>query len=358
MNIVIFGLSLTSSWGNGHATTYRSLVRGLCDQGHHVLFLERNVPWYADNRDLPNPPYGSVALYDSFEQVEQVYAEQVAAADLVLIGSYVPEAITVAEWVLTQASGVTAFYDIDTPVTLSKLANDDCEYLTPELIPRFDLYFTFAGGKAADELEDIYHARKVEVLYCSVDPHLYAPVSRPLSYDLGYLGTYSTDRQPVLHRLLIQPAQRLPQQAFCVAGPQYPESIKWPANVTRIEHLSPQHHRDFYCGCRFTLNVTRADMVTSGYSPSVRLFEAAACGTPIISDAWAGLETIFEPEREILIASHADDVQRYLTDITPSQAREIGERARMKVLTQHTGVRRAIQLEQAVSEVSQKDVAY
>jgi len=351
MKIVILGLSITSSWGNGHATTYRGLVRELTRRGHDVLFLERDQPWYAENRDLPKPPFCRTALYRSAREL-RTYSAEVASADCVVLGSYVPQGIAVGEWLTKTARGVLAFYDIDTPVTLAKLAAGTCDYLAPGLIPEFDFYLSFTGGPTLRHLEQTYGARRAEAFYCSVDPAHYFPEAAAGKWDLGYLGTYSDDRQPALDRLLIQPARHLPKQRFVVAGPQYPAGVRWPRNVHRIEHLSPAEHRGFYNAQRFTLNVTRADMVRAGWSPSVRLFEAAACGTPIISDAWEGLESVLEPGREILVASAANEVQEILHDLPDAERRQIGARARERVLTAHTAAHRAKELEMLIAQVS------
>src|SRR5688572_14120428 len=137
LDIVIFGLSITSAWGNGHATTYRALVRALAEKGHRVRFFERDMPWYAAHRDLPKPSYCETHLYSSFDEVSEYFDGEIRA-DLVMLGSYVPEGVRMAEWILSRATGMTAFYDIDTPVTLSSLERGECEYLTPALVPRFD----------------------------------------------------------------------------------------------------------------------------------------------------------------------------------------------------------------------------
>jgi spore maturation protein CgeB len=350
MHIVILGLSITSSWGNGHATTYRGLVRALTARGHDVLFLERDKPWYAANRDLPNPPYGTTALYDSLDSLNRHFADAVREADLVIVGSYVPDGVQVGEWVTANAQGVKAFYDIDTPVTLAKLARRDYEYLTPDLIPRYDLYLSFTGGPTLQRLEQEYGSPSARPLYCSVDPERYFPEHHALRWDLGYMGTYSDDRQPTLERLLIEPAHLWRQGRFVVAGPQYPNTIVWGRNIERLEHLAPEQHRAFYCQQRYTLNVTRADMIRAGYSPSVRLFEAAACGVPIISDYWEGIDTIFKPGEEILIVHTANDVLSYLRDLTEDERRAIGERARERVLAAHTADHRAAELEAYVAE--------
>jgi spore maturation protein CgeB len=345
MNIVILGLSITSSWGNGHATTYRGLVRELSARGHRVLFLERDVPWYADNRDLPRPDYCRLGLYDTLSDLRRRFAAAVREADAVIVGSYVPDGVAVGEWVTRIARGVTAFYDIDTPVTLAKLARGDEEYLSPALIPRYDMYLSFTGGPTLRRIERQYGAPAAHALYCSVDPELYYPERRRRRWDVGYMGTYSDDRQPTLNRLLLEPARRAADARFVVAGPQYPKTIRWPDNVDRLTHLPPRKHRAFYNAQRFTLNVTRADMVVAGWSPSVRLFEAAACGTPIISDSWEGLESFFRPDEEILIARTTADTLRYLHELDEVERLAIGLRARQRVLRDHTAAHRAAELE-------------
>lgn len=351
LDIVILGLSITSSWGNGHATTYRGLVRHLDALGHRVRFLERDVPWYAENRDLPAPLWGDLDLYGSLEELVERHEQSVRAADAVIVGSYVPDGVAIGDWVLSTAEGITAFYDIDTPVTLAQIGAGRCEYLNRKQIPGYDLYLSFTGGPVLNLLEKRYGSPRARALYCSVDPEIYYPESATERWTLGYMGTYSDDRQPVLERLLIRPAEALPSERFVVAGPQYPDSIDWPANVERIQHLPPEHHRRFYNEQRFTLNVTRADMVRTGYAPSVRLFEAAAAAVPIISDYWDGLDTIFEPGKEILIAHDEDDVQRYLSTISREEARMIGDRARQRVLKAHTSRHRARELEEYLFEL-------
>jgi spore maturation protein CgeB len=350
MHIVILGLSITSSWGNGHATTYRGLVRQLGARGHDIAFLERDLPWYAANRDMPAPPGARTHIYSSVEELQQNYSDAVRNADLVVVGSYVPEGIAVGEWATTTAEGVTAFYDIDTPVTLAKLSNGGADYLTRDLIRKYDLYLSFTGGPTLVRLEREFGARMARPLYCSVDTDAYAPQTFDARWDLGYLGTYSDDRQPSLTRLMLEPARGLRDRQFVVAGAQYPDDIPWPDNVRRITHLPPGEHRHFYNAQRYTLNITRADMIRAGWSPSVRLFEAAACGTPVISDYWDGLEEFFEPGREILIARSADDVAAILHDV-PEQARAaIGQQARKRVLARHTAAHRASELEAFTAE--------
>lgn len=354
MKLVVLGLSITSSWGNGHATTWRALLSAFSRRGHEVTFLERDTPWYAEHRDLPDPAFCATRLYRSLDELMRRHAGLIAKADAVVQGSYVPEGVAVGEWVCRTARGIKAFYDIDTPVTLAKLARGDFEYLAPSLIPRFDLYLSFTGGPTLRRLEEDYGAPLARALYCSVDEQLYRPVPTALRWDLGYLGTYSADRQPKLERLLLEPARLLPDRRFVVAGPQYPGDTLWPENVARIEHLPPPEHPAFYGAQRFTLNVTRDDMVAAGWSPSVRLFEAAACGVPIVSDPWEGLSALFRPGEEILLAETAEEVRHILRELPEPRRRAIGAAAREKVLAGHTAAVRAAELEAYLREAAQR----
>ena len=350
MKLVVLGLSLSSSWGNGHATTYRSLLRAFAARGHDILFLERDVPWYRGaHRDLADPDFCRLAFYDDLAGLE-AFAGEVAAADAVVVGSYVPEGRAVGAFAQRVARGVTAFYDIDTPVTVAALERGTCEYLSADLVPGYGLYLSFTGGPMLERLAREFGSPRPRALYCCVDPDRYRPWDGAPRFDLSYLGTYSDDRQPVLERLLLEPARRAPHLRFCVAGPQYPERIAWPANVTRFEHVGPADHAEFYGVSRFTLNVTRADMVRAGWSPSVRLFEAAACGTPIISDPWDGLDAVFRPGRDILVARSGEAVLAALTGLGEAERQGIGAAGQARVLAAHTAAHRAAELEAHIAE--------
>ena len=349
MKLVVLGLSLSSSWGNGHATTYRALLKAFAKRGHEILFLERDVPWYRNNRDIADPDYCRLQFYGSLEELRH-WSDDIRDADAVIVGSYVPQGVEVARFIQRLARGITAFYDIDTPVTLAKLERRDFEYLRPEVIPDYKLYLSFTGGPTLRRIERQYGSPMARALYCSIDPDAYPALDIPKRWDLTYLGTYSEDRQPTLEKLLIEPARRLPHCKFCVAGPQYPESIDWPQNVERIEHLPPAEHPQFYAASRFTLNVTRADMIAAGWSPSVRLFEAGSCATPVISDNWDGIGSLFEPGREIILADGTEEVVSLLQSAEDAAA--IGRAAREKILAAHTAVHRAAELEGHIEEAA------
>ena len=350
-NIVVLGLTITSSWANGHATTYRGLIRALAQRQHQVLFLERETATCAEHRDLPHPPYGTTEFYSSVQELRDRLTTHVRDADLVIVGSCLPDGIEIGHWVCSTARGVTAFYDLDTPVTLASLSAGTCTYMSEALVPRFDLYLSVTGGPTLTRLERQYGAQSARPFYCAFDPASYFQESQQPVWDLGYMGTYCSTRQPGLERLMLSAARLLPERRFVVAGPGYPDDTAWPAPVERILNVPASDHRRFYGSQRFTLNVTRADMVRAGYSPSVRLFEAAACGVPIISDYWEGLETVFEPGAEILIAESARDTLRFLTSFPERSRIALSRRARKRVLARHTTEHRAAQLEEYLDDV-------
>ncbi|MFZ0704923.1 MAG: glycosyltransferase [Candidatus Korobacteraceae bacterium] len=355
MKIVVFGLSITSTWGNGHGTTFRALLRALHARGHNVVFFEKNVEWYASNRDLPEPDFCKVILFENWREVLSIVRKQLRDADAVMVGSYFPEGVRVIDEIADSNVAAKTFYDIDTPITVAALrAGGRTSYLDARQIPSFDVYFSFTGGPILRELETRFGARRAVPLYCSFDSQQYQRfgVNRRFACDLSYMGTYAPDRQPKINELLSAPARLLPDKSFIVAGPQYPKTLHWPSNVRRIKHLNPRWHAKFYSSSRFTLNVTRRDMVMAGYSPSVRLFEAAACGATIISDNWPGLDTFLSPNEEILLPTGTEDVVRYLSELSDSEVRHIGSRAQERALSQHTSEHRAREFERELESTS------
>jgi spore maturation protein CgeB len=356
MKITIFGLAITSSWGNGHATTYRSLCQALHSRGHSITFFERDVEWYASNRDMV-PPYATVVHYEEWASIRPRAERELSDSNVAIVGSYFPNGIEAIDLVLASRVPVKAFYDIDTPITLAQLSESgETEYLRSDQIPGFDLYFSFTGGPALLELEGVFSAKKAVPLYCSVDESKYKrlPIDPRFACDMSYMGTYAADRQPKIDAMLCQPATLLPQKNFIVAGPMYPKSLKWPSNVERIMHLEPKYHPMLYSSSRLVLNVTRRDMVLAGYSPSVRLFEAAACGAAIVSDNWPGLDDLLTPGKEILIPTTSDDITRYITELSDAELRRIGDSAQERILTKHTSSKRAEEFEQHVNSALTK----
>lgn len=352
MKVVIFGLAITSSWGNGHATTYRSLCKALARRGHQIHFVEKNQEWFRDNRDMPHPEFCTTHLYAEWAESARKLIRLSKDADAIVVGSYFPDAIAATEGLIDTGCAPLLFYDIDTPITISKLRKEGrAEYLDGKQIPKFAAYLSFTGGPVLRELEERFGSSLAVPFYCSVDPELYRPtaIDREFQCAMSYLGTYARDRQPKLMKLLNETAGMMAGSRFIVAGAQYPKDTVWQKNVERIIHLSPPAHPSFYCSSKFTLNLTRDEMVAAGYSPSVRLFEASACGAAILSDCWKGLEHFLSPNHEVLLPKDEYEVVQILRTMTDAERTRIGLNARERVLSEHTAAHRAVEFEQIVS---------
>lgn len=344
MKLTIFGLTLSSSWGNGHATPYRALLRGLHRQGHHCVFYEKDVEYYYWRRDFTACDYCDLVLYPEWEAVRRRALADAAGSDVVMVGSYCAEGARIGEEILALPGPLHVFYDLDTPVTLEKLQSGGVAYLAAEQIPAYDLYLSFTGGAILRDLENVWGARRARPLYGCVDPEVHARVPGRGEFQcrLSYMGTHSGDRQHKLEQLFLAPARRHPEERFVLAGSLYPPGWNWPANVARFDHVAPADHPVLYSSSRATLNITRDAMARTGYCPSGRFFEAAACGAPILSDWWEGLDEFFGPE-EILVVRSPEDVIAALNR-GDGELGGMAERARRRTLEEHSGQRRAWQL--------------
>ena len=354
MRLVIFGLTVSSSWGNGHATLWRGLWRALAARGHHIVFFERDVSYYAQHRDVLELPGGELVLYRDWDDIVARARRELKDADAAIVTSYCPDGIAAAD-LLVQGThcAVRVFYDMDTPATLENLHEGrTVSYLGPRGLRDFELVLSYTGGRSIDELRNLLGAPRVATLYGHVDPRVHRPVPPLQAYRcaLSYLGTYAADRQAALEALFIEPARQLPDASFVIGGAQYPGDFPWTVNIRFVRHLPPVEHPAFFCSSRLTLSVTRRAMASNGYCPSGRLFEAAACATPIVSDDWAGLDQFFEPGREIVVARRAQDAIDAM-QMADSQLRRIAADARERVLADHTCERRAVELERLLDDV-------
>jgi spore maturation protein CgeB len=351
VKITIFGLTISSSWGNGHATPYRAIIRALDRLGHDVHFFEKDVPYYSSRRDFDSCSYCRLTLYSEWSEIRDHALSVATDSDVVITASFLPEGARINDEVLELARPLHVFYDLDTPVTLKNIVQSGVEYLRPDQLPAFDLVLSFTGGRILQELEEQYGARLVQPLYGCVDPddYLRSEPSREFVCDLSYMGTYSADRQAKVDELLLEPARRHPEKSFLLAGSLYPWQWQWPANVRRIEHVAPADHPRFYSSSRITLNITRGEMAANGWCPSGRFFEAAACGTPLITDTWEGLDSFFDPQRELRVVAHAQDVEAAL-EMPDCDLQRIASHARQRTLEEHTGAVRARQLLQYLEQ--------
>ena len=346
MKLVIFGLTISSSWGNGHATVWRGLCRELAQLRHQVIFFEKNVPYYAAHRDFHEIPGGKLILYDAWSEALADARHHLADADVAIVTSYCPDGIAAAE-IVVASRPLKVFYDLDTPVTLERIeAGHSIGYIGASGLRDFDIVLSFTGGGALLGLQSRLGAKRAVALYGSVDPDVHRPVEARERYraDLSYIGTYADDRQAMLNALFLEPARRLPERRFLIAGAQYPPAFSWLPNLFFVRHIAPPDHPALYSSSRLTLNVTRRAMAQAGHCPSGRLFEAAACGTPIVTDYWEGLESFFQPGEEILVARRTTDVLAAL-ELSDDQLARIATRARRRALEEHCAARRARQLE-------------
>jgi spore maturation protein CgeB len=352
MKLVVFGLSVSSSWGNGHATLWRGLIHALAAQGHSVTFYERDMPYYGAHRDCFGLPNGELRLYADFEAIRTEAQSVLRSADVAMITSYCPDALAATALVLGSSTPVRAFYDLDTPITLDRVQRGEpVAYIGPDGLRDFDLVLSYTGGPALSELRRVLGARRVAPLYGSVDPRLHAPATPVDRYEAGlsYLGTYALERQAALDELFLAPAELSPERRFVIGGSQYPADFRWASNIHFLRHVPPAEHSAFYCSARLNLNVTRAPMAALGHCPSGRLFEAAACGAALISDDWAGLSEFYTPGDELLVVKDRSDVLAAL-ESSDTELRQMARRARERTLAEHTMVQRAAQLVQYLEE--------
>jgi spore maturation protein CgeB len=354
MKLVVFGLTITSSWGNGHATLWRGLCRALARRGHRVVFFEKDVPYYALNRDLYGIPGGDLILYENWKDVGLRAKAEIADADAVMVTSYCPDGLMATDLLLDAPRAARVFYDLDTPITFSRLdAGELITYIGARGLGEFDLVLSYTGGRALERLQADLGAQRVAPLYGHVDPDVHHPVQARQQYvaDFSYLGTYAEDRQAALQRLFIEPANSRPSQKFLIGGAKYPQDFPWRPNINFVRHLPPAEHAAFFSSSRLTLNVTREAMAEMGWCPSGRLFEASACGVPILSDVWEGLDSFFEPGREILIARSTEEAVEAL-DLPDAELARIAKASRERTLAEHSAERRAQELEKLIESAT------
>jgi len=357
MKIAIFGLTISSSWGNGHATLWRGLCKALAKLGHEFVFFERDAPYYATSRDWPSLPpavgESKLVLYSDWALVESRVRRELAECDTAIVSSYCFDAQAATDAILDARHPLAVFYDLDTPVTLDGLrSGKQVSYIPWRGLGDFDLVLSYTGGAALEALRSDLCAQRVRALYGHVDPEVHQPVAPVERYraTLSWLGTYSADRQVMLEELFVAPARLRYQDKFLIGGAQYPEHFPWSDNVYFVHHLPPQEHAAFFSSSRLTLNVTREPMARMGWCPSGRLFEAAACAAAVLSDEWCGLEDFYTPGEQVLVARTTAETLDAL-DMSDAELHAIGRSARERTLDEHTSLHRAKQLIHYLEEI-------
>jgi spore maturation protein CgeB len=352
MNIAFFGSSLTSAYWNGAATYYRGIIRELDALGHRVTFFEPDAFERQQHRDLPDPPWAEVVVYAPDQDTVLRLLERARGADLVVKASGVGVFDALLEEAvldLQRPETLVAFWDVDAPATLERLANDPADPFHP-LVPRYDLVLTYGGG---DPVVDAYHAlgaRGCHPIYNGVDPSTHHPVAPDPAFEgtLAFLGNRLPDREARVERFFLAVAESMPEASFLLGGSGWADK-PLPANVRSLGHVYTRDHNALNRTPTAVLNVSRDSMAATGFSPATRVFEAAAAEACLITDAWEGVERFFEPEREILVAASGGAVAEHLRRLSPARSRRIGERARARAFAEHTYARRAAEFEQVLA---------
>jgi len=348
LHIAFFGSSLVSSYWNGAATYYRGLLHALAQRGHRISFYEPDAFGRQQHRDIDDPDWAQVTVYPGDDQAAAARAlEQARGADVVVKASGVG---VFDAWLerevptLRSARTQVLFWDVDAPATLERVQGDADDPFRAQ-IPRYDLVLTYGGGPRVVAAYRALGAVDCVPIYNALDPqtHHPAPADARFGADLGFLGNRLPDREARVQQFFLEPARRTPQCRFLLGGSGWDDAL--PDNVRALGHISTREHNAFNCSVRMVLNVNRDSMARFGWSPPTRVFEAAGAGACLIVDAWEGIEEFLAPQAEVLIAHDSDQVAHYLQRIDAEQARAIGDRARRRLLRDHTYAHRAREVE-------------
>jgi spore maturation protein CgeB len=358
MRLAFFGSSLVSAYWNGAATYYRGLIRALAERGHHVTFFEPDAYERQAHRDIEDPEWARVVVYEANRAGMDRALEQARRAEIVIKCSGVGVLDDVLEREVLRLASATrrvGFCDVDAPATLEKALNDEQDAFRA-LIPEYDFVFTYGGGEPVRSRYRALGARECVPIYNALDPstHHEVPPDARFSGSLGFLGNRLPDREARVDEFFFRPARELRSASFLLGGSGWDDKPRSP-NVRYVGHVGTADHNGFNCTPRAVLNISRDSMASYGFSPATRVFEAAGAGACIITDAWEGVELFLEPEHEILVARDGDGVAAHLASLTPERAREIGQRAKARVLRDHTYARRAQQLEELLLRVQHRD---
>ncbi len=352
LTISFFGSSLVSAYWNGAATYYRGVIRALAARGHRVTFYEPDAYERQQHRDIDDPAWCRVVVYEPTLEAMGRCLEEGARADLVVKASGVGvldaelEAGVLAR---RRPASTVAFWDVDAPATLERV-NGDAKDPFRALIPRYDVVFTYGGGPPVVRAYEALGARRCAPIYNALDPSTHHPVPprREWAADLSLLANRLPDRERRVEEFFLRPAALLADRTFVLGGNGWQDK-RLPANVRAAGHVYTRDHNAFNCSARAVLNVARDSMARTGWSPATRVFEAAGAAACLITDAWEGVEDFLEPGREVLVARDGDEVARHLRDLTNADAAAIGLAARARVLAGHTYAHRAREVERVLA---------
>jgi spore maturation protein CgeB len=348
MRIAFFGSSLVSAYWNGAATYYRGIVRALHERGHSVVFYEPDAWQRQEHRDMADPPWAKVAVYEATSDAALQAVEDARSADLIVKASGVgvfDELLEAAVLDIKTTSNIVVFWDVDAPATLDRLLGDANDPFA-SLISRYDAVFTYGGGEPVIRAYKNFGARQCVPIYNALDTstHFPVPPDHRFSGDLAFLGNRLPDREARVEEFFLKPTALLPNHRFLLGGSGWGDKPK-SLNVTYYDHIYTRDHNAFNSSPTAVLNVTRDSMARYGFSPATRVFEAAGAGACLITDEWEGIGMFFEPGREILVAANGEEVAEMVRSLSDYRAREIGAAALHRVLAEHTYAHRAEQVD-------------
>ena len=347
MRVAFFASSLVSAYWNGAATYYRGIVRAMHERGHEITFYEPDAYDRQKHRDMADPPWAKVVVYSAATEDDVLRTvEQARGADLVVKASGVGVHDALLERAVLDLQGpgtLVAFWDVDAPATLDRVHGDAGDPFRP-LVPRYDIVLTYGGGEPVRQAYLQLGARDCVPIYNALDPSTHHPVAPQERFecDLAFLGNRLPDREARVEEFFLRAAAQLPERRMLLGGSGWGDK-PLPANVQYLGHVYTADHNAFNCTPRAVLNVSRESMARYGFSPATRVFEAAGAAACLITDAWEGLETFFEPGAEVLVAHDGDEVAQHVRTLEASRAREIGQAAYRRVLSEHTYAHRTAQ---------------
>ena len=365
LRIAFFGSSLVSAYWNGAATYYRGLIRALHERGHRVTFYEPDAFERQSHRDMEDPPWARVQIYvpdpDSISSGLAAALESARHADVIVKASGVGinDALLEREVLsLRRPGNLVVFWDVDAPATLERICNNALDPFRA-LIPRYDLVFTYGGGRPVIDEYRSYGARACVPIYNALDPMTHYPAPRNPRFEslLGFLGNRLPDREARVREFFFLPARALPEHTFMLGGNGWDESAGAPPNVRMVGHVYSNEHNAFNCTPRAVININRDSMARTGFSPPTRVFEAAGAGACLIVDAWEGIEMFLEPGREVLVARSGEEVAAQVAGLDAERAARIGGAAMGRVLAEHTYEHRAREVEATLLGAALQEVA-
>lgn len=352
MRIFVFGSSITSSYWNGAATYYRGIYKQLHALGHNITFAEPDAYGRQQKRDFGDFSYVESVVYETESELHHLM-RRACHSDLVIKHSGVGVFDQLLEeCVLDCRTGMTrvAFWDVDAPATLARVENDPSDPFW-RLIPEYDFIFTYGGGPPVVDHYLRLGAANCYPIYNALDPdtHYPVPADPELSCDLAFIGNRLPDRERRVEEFFLRAAELAPEFQFILGGEGWGDK-RLPQNVRWIGHVGTGDHNIVNCSARMVLNINRESMAGVGFSPPTRVFEAAGAGACVITDRWTGVETFFEPGKEILVAGNAEDVVYCMRSLNAADTKEIGANMRNRALREHTYELRGQQFETLIAD--------